>query len=122
MAMIFKLDFKNLKKNVLKEAVSSVIDTTSMTYWDIRKFSPIKTWKYASGHRNKWIRITKTQVIWEIENVWEYPEKVEKGWRKTPVNWHLQNIWQIYYSRGANVYQKALAKNKDIFLKKLRWQ
>lgn len=122
MPMIFKLDFKNLKKNVLKEAVNSVSETTSMVYWDIRKFSPIDTWKYVSGHKNLWITVKKNRVIWIIENVWEYPVKVETGWKKSPVNWHLQNIWQIFYSRGANVYEKALAKNKDIFIKKLRWQ
>jgi hypothetical protein len=120
MPIIFKLDFKNLKKNVLKDISRTVSKVTNMVYQDIIELSPIDTWEYLSNHKNMGIRIEKTRVIWTIENVWEYTERVEKGFRKTPVNWHLLNIWQIYYSRGANVYEKAIAKNKDFFIKSLR--
>ena len=115
MPIKFKMDFSKIKQKALKGAVWVVSDTTNVVYSDIRQFSPIDTWRYLSGHRHKWVRLEQNRVVWEIENVGAYPERVEKWFRKTPVNWNLRNLWQIYYSKWANVYQKALAKNKDNF-------
>lgn len=117
-----EINMESIKQKILKSAIKTVSETTNAIYMDVRKFSPILTWKYVSGHKNLWVRVTKHRVIGTIENVGEYPEKVETGWRKKAVNWNLQNIWQIYNSVWANVYAKAVAKNKDIFLRKLKWQ
>lgn len=123
MPLVFKLENleKNIKKRNLERAEKITTQTTQDVFIDIRLFSPIDTWKYLSGHRNKGVMVEKNRIIWEIENIWAYPERVEKWFRKVPVNWHLQNLWQIYFSKGANVYQKALEKNKDNFIKKLQW-
>lgn len=123
MPLIFKIDsfWQNIKKRQLRESVNIVSETLSKTYSDIKLFSPIRTWKYLSWHRYKWVYLLKNKVIWEIENIWAYPERVEKWFRKVPVNWRLSNLGQIYFSKGANVYAKALAKNKDNFINKLRW-
>ena len=124
MPVKFKLDntMANIKKKMLKNAVWAVTETTNAVYIDAILFSPVKSWKYASWHNNKWVKVVWNKVIWEVENVGAYAERVEKWFKKNSVNWHLQNLWQIYTSKGANVYWKAIAKNKDIFLKKLRWQ
>jgi len=122
MPVVFKMDFSNLKQKVLESALMPVAETTNAVYWDVRLFSPIDTWDYVSGHRNKWVRMEKNRVIWEVENVGDHSERVESWFKKNAVNWHLKNLWQIYFSKWANVYWKAVAKNKDIFLRKLQWQ
>ncbi len=122
MPIEFKIDMWSIKKKTLQSAKNTVIETTNAVYMDVRKFSPIDTWKYLSWHRNKGIRVDKNRIIWEVENVLGYSERVEKGFRRTAVNWNLKSLWQIYFSKGANVYAKAIAKNKDTFIKKLRWQ
>ncbi len=122
MPVNFQIDFSWLWKKILNNAVPLVEETTNKVFLDVKIFSPIKTWKYASQHRLKWVRIEKNRVIWEVENSWEYSERVEVWFRKNAVNWNLKNLWQLYYSKGANVYSKAIAKNKDYFLKKLKWQ
>lgn len=58
-------------------------------------------------------------IIAEVENIWEYPEKVEDWWRKTEVNWHLNN-WQVIQAKGAKVYVKSVRKVWDKLLSKLR--
>ena len=122
MPINYKIDFSNLKKKVLDSTLMSVAETTNAVYWDVRLFSPIDTWDYVSGHRNKWVRMEKNRIIWEIENVGDHPERVEKGFRKNSVNWNLKNLWTRYFSQGANVYKKAIDKNKNNFINKLKWQ
>lgn len=123
MPIEFKIKFtaESLKKTVLNSYVKPVKEATNNLYIDIRKFSPIKTGRYRSWHKNLWVRVFKDKVVWTVENVWEYPQKIETGWKRKAVNWNLQSIWQIYHSVGANVYKKAVEKNKTIFLRKIKW-
>ena len=121
MPIKFEINMDSIKKKVINNAMKPVEEITQLVYFDLILFSPIDTWKYVSQHRNKWVRKEWNRIIWEIENVWEYPERLEKWFKKTPVKWHLRNLWQIYYSKWANVYAKAIAKNKPIFIKKLTW-
>lgn len=121
MSLNFKFDFSDLWKNIAKSTIWDVEETLKSVFIDIKLFSPIKTWKYASKHRYKWIKIEWNKVIWEIENNWEYSERVEEWFRKTAVNWNLKNLWQLYHSKWANVYAKAIEKNKNNYLKRLKW-
>lgn len=121
MAMKFKLDFSNLKKKTLKQSVNAVAETTSDVYIDVQKYSPVDTWTYEKWHKNLWVTVKWNRVIGIVENLWDYVERVESWFRKNPVNWHLKNIWQIFNSKWANVYWKAIANNKDKFLTKLKW-
>ena len=120
MPIEFQINLEWLKKKLLNSTIEAVTDTTNAVYSDVRAYSPIDTGQYLSWHRNKGVRVEWNKVIWEVENNWEYSERVEEWFRKSPVNWRLANLWQIYYSKGANVYAKAIAKNKDNFLNKLK--
>jgi len=121
MPIKFKIDFGNIKKKTLKQTVSAVSETTQDVYNDIKLYSPIDTGTYLKWHRNRWITIKGNRVVWIVENLWDYVERVESGFRKNSVNWHLKNLWQIYTSKWADVYWKATAKNKDKFITKLKW-
>lgn len=108
----------NLGKIIEEQAIQAVKWTIEELYVEIQKKSPVRTWKYLSQHRILWIRKEWNRIIWEITNEGEYPEKVEFWWRKTAVNWHMHD-WSIFHNKWAQTYQRALAKVKSNFIKRL---
>lgn len=101
----------NLESAVLKTVKKPLEKIMDDLYFEIRKKSPVRTGKYIASHRNLWIREQNGMLIWTIQSDWEYVERVEYGFRRWPVNWHLYNS-EIYRSRWAETYQRALAKIK----------
>lgn len=121
MTKVFTFDMNKLQNKLLQNARADLEDATNELYIEIQQNSPVDTWYYLSKHYNKWVRFEDWKMIWEVENMWEYPEKVEGWWRNTPVNWHLQK-WEIFYSVWAMTYQKSLQKVWERFIAKLkRW-
>ena len=111
---------KKIESNLMKDWKKIVKKVNKLVYSDIKQFSPIDTWNYTSWHKDKGVIQKGNKIIWTIENVWDYPEKVEKGWRKTAVNWHTP-AW-IYFNKWANTYERAVLNNKKYFNKLLKWK
>ena len=115
----YELNIESLKWKLLKSVVPVVKQLTDELYLEIQTNSPVDTGTYLWQHRNEWVTIEWNKVIWKVSNQWDYPEKVEFGWRKTAVQWHLKN-GTIYVSKGAETYEKSLLKIKQKFINKLK--
>jgi hypothetical protein len=90
MTKVFTFDMNKLKKRLLTNQRGILEDATNELYIEIQQNSPVDTGYYLSKHRNKGVRYEEGKMIGEVENIGDYSEKVEEGWRRTPVNWHLQ--------------------------------
>lgn len=116
----FEFNIKSLGNQILKENYDKVSQTTDELYINLRKLSPVDTWKYLNSHRNKWVRFEWNKIIWTIVNTDEKAEKIETGWRKSPVNWNRKLNWDNFYSVWAKVYELALKRIEDRFYNKLK--
>lgn len=119
MAKSFTFNIPLYVKAVSDSLVSTVVEINNEIYFEILKNSPVDTWKFLSQNRNEWVRQEWNIIIWRIINEWEYPEKVEWGWRKTPVNWHLRS-WGVYFDIWAHPFEKSIKKVEEKFYKKLQ--
>lgn len=128
MAQTLVISEETLKQFALKSAIDVVHRTTDNLYLKIQEMSPIRTWEYASRHRNMWVRVEWDQCIGEVINDGNYSERVElwfwKNWgiwnRTTEVNWRLRN-WSTYRWKWANTYRRWLEKVRPIFNNLLKW-
>ncbi len=121
MAKAYTLDLWKYKNKILSDVEWIVQEVTWNIYHDVIKFSPIDTWEYVSWHKYLWVTRKWSIVKWVVENIWEHPERVETWFKKTPVNWNLKKMWQTFYSVWAKPYERAIEKNKEYFVSKMRW-
>ena len=117
MGLNFTFNIDSIKRKLLKNAYKQVESMLKRVFMDLRLYSPVDSWTYLSGHIYKGVSMQWNKIVWLIENVWEYPERVERWFRSNPVNWNLVNLGQLYNAVGAGTYAKAMAKNKEYFYK-----
>jgi len=90
-------------------------------YNNLREFSPVDTGTYKKTHRIKFPVIWKNFLLFWIESVWDYVERIETWFRKTPVTWHMAD-GSTYNSIGAKPYERAKLKSLPYILNTLnKW-
>jgi hypothetical protein len=120
MPLQFKFPVDWLKKKILESVTKWIQKSQDELLIEINRYSPVDTWTFQSQNRKLPVRVWNNEVIWVIENIWDYPERVERWFRNAPVNWHLDN-GQIYNSVGANTYKRSLERKKANILKNIQW-
>lgn len=120
MGIKFDMNMWKMKDTLLSEVKPRVIEASRILYQDIIPHSPVKTWQYKSTIRQKDIIQKWNTLTWWVENIWEYVEKVETGWRKKAVNWNLAD-WTIKTSKWANVFGDSVQRKQKTILKILKW-
>ena len=119
MSKFYDFNIESVKRKLISEAVPIMQKACDELYLEIQKNSPVDTGYYLSKHRKKEVVVKWNTVVAEVENMSDYPERVEDWFRQKAVNWHLQK-WEIYYSQGADTYKKSVRKVWERFINNLK--
>lgn len=114
------IDIWRWKNQILNDITKAVVEVSQELHLELQINSPVASGQYISQHRIKPVQEQPNAIVWGVENIGEYSEKVEEWWRSKSVNWNLKN-GQIYHSKWANVYEKSVQNKKDLLFKKLIW-